>query len=72
MAAPDLIVVEVLEILADGDGCISAVVFTDATQALGEDGSSTRTVVLERDGERWGFSYIGEGWVCEGPHPLSF
>ena len=71
MAAPDLIVVDVLEILADGDRCVSAVVFTDATQALGTDGSSTRTVVLERDGERWGFSYIGEGWVCEGPHPLS-
>ncbi|MGB5533886.1 MAG: hypothetical protein WBN71_12350, partial [Acidimicrobiia bacterium] len=71
VAAPDLVIVEVLEVLAQSDQCIGALVLTDATQALGTDGRSTRTIALERKNGQWGFSYIGEGWVCVGPHPFS-
>ena len=70
-AEPDKIEVAVADVLADGPGCIAALVFTDATEALGPEGSSERTVVVEVAEGQWGFSYIGEGWACDGAHPFS-
>jgi len=63
--------VEVIDVVADESTCVAALVFTDATAALGPDGAGDRTVVIELVGDRWGFSYVGEGWACDGPHPLS-
>jgi hypothetical protein len=68
---PAVVVVNLVDLLAETDSCIAALVLTDATDAFGPDGLSERIIVLELLQGRWGFSYIGEGWVCEGPHPLS-
>ena len=68
---PEEIEVAVSGVLADEASCIASQVFTDATAALGPGGASERTVVIERVGDAWGFSYIGEGWTCDGPHPFS-
>ena len=68
---PTLVDVDVLEIRADGADCIAALVRTDATEALGPQGLSERVIVLERISDSWGFSYVGEGWACEGLHPFS-
>jgi len=71
VSVPQGVVVDLVSVKADTGECIAARILTDATQALGEEGVSDRTIVLEFVEGRWGFSYIGEGWECEGPHPLS-
>jgi hypothetical protein len=68
---PDVVVVNLVDLLRETETCIAALVLTDATDAFGSDGLSERIIVLERLQGHWGFSYIGEGWACEGPHPLS-
>ena len=68
---PDEVVVSLVDLLRETETCIAALIRTDATDALGSDGLSSRIIVLERVRGHWGFSYIGEGWACEGLHPLS-
>ena len=70
-AAPDELIVEVDEILVDRPDCIAVKTFEDYRSFLGPDAVGTRTVVLERTPwGTWGFSYVGTGWLCDGPHPL--
>ena len=69
--APTAPVVQLVAVLTDEPGCIAARVLTDATDSLGADAFSERPIVLEQTRSGWGFSYIGEGWECDGPHPFS-
>ena len=65
---PEVVVVEVL---SDSDDCVAVEVGTDYSGTLVGGGASTGVEVVEyRDG-MWGISYAGEGWTCEGSHPLS-
>jgi len=59
------------QVLADDPGCIAARVRGDYSRVFvdGDLGESAR--VVERDATGWGISYVGDGWACEGPHPLS-
>lgn len=56
-------------LVQDGADCIAAAYGVnrfDMSQA-----SDPATVVLEWIDDGWGFSYAGEGWACDGPHPFS-
>lgn len=66
---PDL--VEVRTVLYEGDHCLAAEVVTAYEGILAAGGTDSKDVVLEYVGSEWGISFVGEGWVCDGPHPLS-
>jgi hypothetical protein len=72
VAAPEVVVVSVSEILRDDAQCLAIRVNLDESQSLGEAARGEVLDVLQpmADGA-WGFSYSGEEWLCEGPHPLS-
>ncbi|MGB9359366.1 MAG: hypothetical protein WCC01_12495, partial [Acidimicrobiia bacterium] len=67
--APPIVELADLALIHDGSECLAA----SYGIQLGEraDASSPSVVVLERTNEDWGFSYAGEGWACDGPHPFS-
>ena len=64
---PDMAVVQ---LLADQPGCIAARLATDYAATLGEGGEGETIHVVELRGDEWAISYAGEGWQCDGPHPL--
>ena len=70
-APPQLGRVEVRSILRESDGCLAAEVVTAYEGILTGGGTDSKLVVLERVGSEWGISFVGEGWACDGPHPLS-
>lgn len=72
IAAPENVVIEVTEITFDNDDCVAAVVSTDFRSALGAEAKGRGSSVIERKEGEWGFSWVGEGWACDGPHPLGF
>jgi len=63
--------VVLVEVLVDASSCIAATTATDFTGVFV--GSEPRDLVevVENSGGSWGLSYAGEGWACDGPHPLS-
>jgi hypothetical protein len=68
---PPTIEVEVLEVLSDSDTCI-AVYRRTRMEGRGEGKwFEDATVIERRESRDWGFSFIGEGWECVGPHPFS-
>ncbi|MDA2979161.1 MAG: hypothetical protein O3B42_05290 [Actinomycetota bacterium] len=68
---PSAVSVSVLEILSDTSDCIAVVAEFDLTASvIGGDASSTEHVIESMD-QGWGFSWSGEGWRCDGTHPLS-
>ncbi|MEA3510206.1 MAG: hypothetical protein U9R51_02105 [Actinomycetota bacterium] len=69
---PEAVLVEIIEVIHDDRMCIAAELKVDATQSLGPVATTQAIEVLElSESGRWGYSYGGEGWACEGPHPLS-
>jgi hypothetical protein len=71
LTSPGLYPVRVLEVLADEEGCISAIVRTDLT-AITEGGRlAEKQQTIQWQEAAWGISYTGEDWSCVGPHPLS-
>ena len=63
--------VSVVKVLVDSVDCVAAEVGTDYSSTLVAGGASSGVEVLEFRDDRWGISYAGEGWICDGPHPLS-
>jgi hypothetical protein len=58
-----------IAVLYEGSECLAA---SYGVRRIDVGESTTPTiVVLERIRDGWGFSYAGEGWVCDGPHPFS-
>lgn len=70
IGAPQNLTLEVREVLVDRPDCIAAVVYRDLRSVLGEEAVGERIIVLQSASETWGLSFIGEGWLCDGPHPL--
>lgn len=71
IAPPFDVDVVVVSVLADTPGCIAAAVSSDYSRIFESGGVGTSTIVLSPVLGYWGYSYVGEGWICEGPHPLS-
>lgn len=63
--------VEVVSVLYESDNCHAAEVVTAYEGILAQGGTDSKVVVVEHDGSDWGISFVGEGWACDGPHPLS-
>lgn len=62
----------VVAILSDEPGCIAVGAVVDASFAT-EGGGRTDDAdyVVEFVDGQWGFSWVGEGWRCDGTHPFS-
>jgi len=68
---PTALVTSAFELLVDNAECLAAKISRDYRNTLESGGESQRRYILERVGDRWGLSWVGEGWECDGPHPLS-
>ncbi len=62
---------DAISIVADNSACIAAELARDYTGVLTNGATGTRTYVAQHVGGTWGLSWVGEGWPCDGPHPLS-
>lgn len=58
-------------VFEDSDACLGISATWDLTEAVEGGGVGTDDYVLEPMQNAWGFSWVGEGWRCDGPHPLS-
>jgi hypothetical protein len=69
---PGVVIQEAVEILADTEGCIAALIRSDNTGLFvgGGIGESIHVIETLANGG-WGLSYVGTGWTCDGPHPFS-
>ncbi len=56
---------------ADTPSCIAADLDVDTRGAIDGGIKALNTYVIQRTESGWGLSWVGEGWSCEGPHPLS-
>ncbi|MEE8457826.1 MAG: hypothetical protein V3S28_07225 [Acidimicrobiia bacterium] len=64
--------IEVLEVLRDDERCIAA--FLRELVGGATEDSQPATIVLMPSPNGWAYAYafVGrEGWLCDGPHPLS-
>jgi hypothetical protein len=61
----------VVEVLADEETCIAARLEGDYSDVLVSGRPVSSVHVVEISDEGWGISYVGEGWACDGSHPLS-
>jgi len=69
---PAAAVYRVVEVFVDDPSCIAVSAFEDATGAIeGSKVDDPVDHVLERTLSGWGWSWIGGGWRCDGPHPFS-
>lgn len=63
--------VDVTEILLDQTDCLAAKISFDNREALGPEALEQHVVILQPSRPfRWGYSYLGTGWLCDGPHPF--
>jgi hypothetical protein len=63
--------VDVDQILLDRTNCLAAKISFDNREALGPDALEEHIVILEPSRSfGWGYSYLGTGWLCDGPHPF--
>lgn len=68
---PNSATVTVLEVLVDRPNCVAARVRSDQTGVSASGGVADDDWVVELSDGHWGFSWAGEGWQCDPPHPLS-
>lgn len=66
---PPRVRIEIVEVLADETTCVAAHRVLHMIDS-GETPRKTVSVIEQLD-DGWGFSYAGEGWVCDGLHPFS-
>lgn len=67
----DAVLVSNFDVLAEVDGCIAFHAVVDLRLAIEGGSESEFVAVIERTDTGWGYSWIGSGWTCSGPHPLS-
>jgi len=65
---PRIIIVDLAFESAD---CLAVEAVFEKVDGLVGSEERTRIVVLEWSNQAWGYSYSGEGWRCDGPHPFS-
>jgi hypothetical protein len=58
---------EVIEVVLDEPDCLAAWI---GGSVNGEDAGQLLMVLQPMSSGAWGYSFGGEGWLCEGPHPL--
>ena len=63
-----IVQVAVLDVVVDRQGCIA--VKRQLTRIDSEEIATPIVGVLEPTETGWGFSFVGEGWTCDGSHPL--
>jgi hypothetical protein len=63
--------VVVTEVLQDSARCIAARTATDYSAIFVGGGVGDSVEVIELVDGVWGISFVGSGWTCDGPHPLS-
>ncbi len=68
---PNAATVSIAEVLADSPFCIAVLATWDRSLATELGGVTSSEYVIERADDGWGLSWVGEGWKCDGPHPLS-
>jgi hypothetical protein len=61
----------VVTVVADKEGCIAVRLRRDYSEVLESGGESTSIYVAQFVNGNWGLAWVGEGWACEGSHPLS-
>jgi hypothetical protein len=62
----------IVTVLVDDASCLAVVAAVDASAATAGGGvGDISDYVVERLNGSWGFSWVGSGWTCDGPHPLS-
>ena len=69
---PNAAVFTVVDVFVDDPSCIAVGAIVDGRKAV--DGGIVQTqsdYVAERSSDRWGLSWVGEGWRCDGSHPFS-
>jgi hypothetical protein len=63
----------VTEVHADTPECIAVGAVVNASQSTKGGGiAADSDYVIEISNDRWGYSWIGEGWRCIGSHPFSY
>ena len=65
--APPTVEVKLIEVVADEDSCLAAWIQGTVD---GEVAGSILMVLQPLPAGSWGYAFGGEGWLCEGPHPL--
>jgi hypothetical protein len=69
---PSLAKQEVVETLADTDTCIASLIRFDTRNVFEGGGVGESIHVIEKKPNGlWGLSWVGTGWMCDGPHPFS-
>jgi hypothetical protein len=69
---PRATVFSVSDVYSDSSGCIAIGAVVDASRSTEGGGvSDDSDYVVESVGDVWGYSWVGEGWRCDGPHPFS-
>jgi hypothetical protein len=68
---PDLLTASGLSIRHMDTTCVAFDVTIDPSQAIRGSEVYREAVVLELGEQGWGYSWLGGGWSCVGPHPLS-
>ena len=61
----------IIQVLSENETCIALEINSNFVGILTGAEESATSTVIERNLSGWGFSYVGEGWVCDGPHPFS-
>ncbi len=67
---PQEVGVEVTELLWDDAACLAVRRLTYVDGQVSGEGKPSIAVLEPLPSGEWGFSFSGEGWACEGPHPL--
>jgi hypothetical protein len=58
-------------LVADSPECIAVALTRDYAGILRTGDETTSVYVAEKTPDGWGLTWVGEGWACVGPHPLS-
>jgi hypothetical protein len=63
---------KVVDVFTEGALCIAVGAVVDAsTSTEGGGVGEGADYVIELVEDHWGYSWVGEGWRCDGPHPFS-
>ena len=64
---PPTVEVVVIDVVADDERCLAAWIQGTVD---GIEGNQILMVLQPLSTGSWGYSFGGEGWLCDGPHPL--
>jgi len=69
---PEAATFTVTKVFVDDSVCIAVEAVIDASRSIQDGGvGEASDYVVEKSDRDWGFSWVGSGWRCDGPHPFS-